>query len=97
MTKKTATEEINNAGPEADDALKEAQKPGPQIPLDDLVEEASYAEPDYIFRQTLRGEELTGNADDRDVAGLVDFEDTPHGREDRKNKIERGHSKDDRR
>jgi hypothetical protein len=53
--------------------------------IKDITDEASHRDVDGILRQTLRGDESKGDADDRDVAGAVDFEDTPHGREETKN------------
>ncbi len=53
--------------------------------MKDIVEQAGYRDADGIFRQTLRGDETLGDADARDVAGATDFDDTPHGREEKKN------------
>jgi len=51
----------------------------------DITDEASHRDEDGVLRQTLRGDETQGDADDRDVAGAADFEDTPRGREETKN------------
>jgi hypothetical protein len=57
----------------------------PGLSIKDITDEASHRDVDGILRQTLRGDETKGDADDRDVAGATDFEDTPHGREETKN------------
>jgi hypothetical protein len=49
--------------------------------IEEITDEASHRDADGILRQTLRGDESKGDPDARDVAGAVDFEDTPHGRE----------------
>ena len=54
--------------------------------IGDIADEAGYNDSDGVLRQTLRGDETKGNPDDRDVAGATDFEDTPHGREETKNR-----------
>ena len=57
---------------------------------EEIAEQASKPDHDQIFRQTRRGDELKGNPDDRDVAGALDHEDTPHGREEKKHQVEKG-------
>lgn len=52
--------------------------------IKDITDEASNRDADGVLRQTLRGDATKGDADERDVAGSVDFEDTPHGREETK-------------
>ncbi len=53
--------------------------------IKDISDEASHRDPDGILRQTLRGDESKGDANERDAAGATKFEDTPHGREETKN------------
>ena len=50
-----------------------------------LADEASQKDGDEIQRQILRGDESKGNADERDVVGSIDKNETPHGREEAKN------------
>jgi hypothetical protein len=61
-----------------------ADKPG-RSEIEDIIDEASHRDADGILRQTLRGDESKGDADDRDIVGATDFKDTPHGREETKN------------
>ena len=56
---------------------------------EEIAEQASKPDLDQIFKQPRRGDESKGDPDDRDVAGAVDHEDTPHGREERKHEIEK--------
>lgn len=49
---------------------------------EELAEEASLQESDEITRQILRGDETKGDADERDVVGSVDSNETPHGRKE---------------
>lgn len=49
-----------------------------------LVEESANKESDEIVRQMLRGDETEGDADERDVAGSPDSEDTNYGRKQTK-------------
>ncbi len=51
-----------------------------------VAEEATNKEDDEIMRQMLRGDETKGNPDERDVAGSVDSDETPHGSEEAKKK-----------
>ena len=53
--------------------------------IEDITDEASHRDADGILRQTLRGDETEGDADERDIAGATAFKDTPHGREETKN------------
>lgn len=55
--------------------------------IKDLAEEASQTDVDEIQRQILRGNETKGSADDRDLAGSADSDETSHGREEAKNKV----------
>ena len=49
-----------------------------------ITDEASQRSGDEIERQIRRGNEARGDADERDIAGASEFEDTPHGREEAK-------------
>jgi hypothetical protein len=51
---------------------------------DDLGEQSSYEGTTEISRRLRRGDETAGDPDERDVAGAVPTEDTPHGREIRR-------------
>ena len=53
----------------------------------DLSDEASLKDGDQIEREIRRNDESIGDADDRDTAGAVDSNETPHGREEAKNDI----------
>lgn len=46
---------------------------------EEIAEEAANKESDEITRQMLRGDESKGDPDERDVAGGVDADETPHG------------------
>lgn len=59
------------------------------IRTDEIIREGSRPDVDQIVRQTRRGDETKGDPDERDVAGAVDFEDTPRGREERKHQVEK--------
>jgi hypothetical protein len=50
-----------------------------------LGDEASQKNVDEIQRETLRGDETKGDADDRDIAGNVNTNETWQGREEAKN------------
>lgn len=50
-----------------------------------INKEGSNQEADDTLRRTLRGNENKGNPDKRDIVGSVDFNETPHGREEAKN------------
>lgn len=50
----------------------------------EIAEEAANKPEDEVMREMLRGDETKGDADNRDVAGSADFEDTPHGRKEAK-------------
>lgn len=47
-----------------------------------LSEESSNKEPDEILRETLRGDETEGDANERDITGRVNSNETPQGREE---------------
>ncbi len=53
--------------------------------VEKLGDEASQKNTDEIQRETLRGDESQGDADDRDIAGNVDRSETWQGREEAKN------------
>jgi hypothetical protein len=50
-----------------------------------LSEEATNKEPDEVTREIARGDETKGDADERDIAGAPEKNETPHGREETKN------------
>ena len=52
--------------------------------IKDITDEASNRDPEGVLRQTLRGDETKGDADERDIAGSIGYQDTPHGREETK-------------
>lgn len=53
---------------------------------DEISEEASNKEPDEVTREIARGDEVNKeNADDQDIAGSPETDETPHGREETKN------------
>ncbi|HVF30498.1 MAG TPA: hypothetical protein VNA22_05985 [Pyrinomonadaceae bacterium] len=52
--------------------------------IEDITDEASHRDADGVLRQTLRGDESRGDADERDIAGATPFENTPQGREETK-------------
>lgn len=52
---------------------------------EEVSEEATNKEPDEVTREIARGAEKDKeNADDRDIAGGPDRDETPHGREETK-------------
>lgn len=51
---------------------------------EEVSEEAANKEPDEIYRQIARGDETKGDADERDIAGSSDKNETPYGREETK-------------
>jgi hypothetical protein len=76
--------EEEREGFSTEELAKGLDRPG-RSEIKDITDQASHRDVDGILRQTLRGDESKGDADDHDVAGAVDFEDTPHGREETKN------------
>lgn len=54
---------------------------------EEISEEAANKQPDDIAREFLRGDETKGNPDERDIAGSVSFNETPHGRKERKHEV----------
>jgi hypothetical protein len=71
-------------GLRSDEAARGADRPE-KSEIKDITDEASHRDADGVLRQTLRGDETKGDADERDIAGSTNFEDTPHGREESKN------------
>lgn len=53
----------------------------------ELADEASQIDENEIQRQLRRGNEMKGDAEDRDIAGRSASKDTPQGREEAKNDI----------
>lgn len=52
----------------------------------EVAEEGVNESPDDVVRKVLRnGDDNKGDADDKDIVGSTDFEDTPQGREENKN------------
>ena len=60
-----------------------ARRPG-KSDVKDITDEASHRDADGVLRQTLRGDETKGDANERDIAGSTDSKDTPQGREETK-------------
>lgn len=56
--------------------------------LEDISNQASLKETDEIQRESLRGGETAGDADESDIAGSSASEDTPQGREETKNDVQ---------
>jgi len=52
--------------------------------VEQITDEATNKSSDETLRQVLRGDETKGDADDRDIVGGVNFNETPHGREEAK-------------
>lgn len=71
------------------------KKESPNIPevnrdewnVQDLHEQGTYDMSDEMLRRTLRGNEDEGDPDERDVAGVVDTNETWQGREEAKNDV----------
>ena len=68
----------------------------PRLTSDEIADQASKPDHDQIYRQPLRGDELKGDPDGRDIVGATDYEDTPHGREERKHQVEKEATSNDR-
>lgn len=58
--------------------------------VEDVSEESANKPADEITREVLRGDETEGDADERDVVGGSDSNDTPQGREEAKKDEKRG-------
>jgi hypothetical protein len=67
----------------SEDVAEGLDRPG-RREIEDITDEASHRDSDGVLRQTLRGDETSGDPDARDVAGSTDAKDTPHGREETK-------------
>ena len=65
-----------------------AEESGTNLSRNEIAEQASKPDHEQIHRQTRRGDETKGDPDERDVAGAIDFEDTPHGWEERKRQVQ---------
>ena len=65
-----------------------AEGTGTNLTREEIAEQASKPDHEQINRQTRRGDETNGDPDARDVAGAIDFEDTPHGWEERKHQVQ---------
>lgn len=52
--------------------------------VEEVSEESVNKSSDEITREVLRGDETEGDADERDIAGAVDSDETPQGREEAK-------------
>ena len=64
-----------------------AEAKGINLTREEIEEQASKPDHEQIYRQTRRGDETKGDPDERDVAGAIDHEDTPHGWEERKHDV----------
>lgn len=58
--------------------------------VEQLSEESTNKPSDEIAREMLRGDEAKGSADERDIVGGVNSNETPHGREEAKKDENRG-------
>src|SRR5215210_2574673 len=67
----------------SEEAAGGLERPG-RSQIKDITDEASHRDADGVLRQTLRGDETEGDADERDVVGSTRSEDTPQGREETK-------------
>ena len=65
-----------------------AEGTGTNLSRDEIAEQASKPDQEQIYRQTRRGDETKGDPDERDVAGAIAFENTPHGWEERKHEVQ---------
>ena len=64
-----------------------AEAKGINLTREEIEEQASKPDHEQIYRQTRRGDETKGDPDERDVAGAIEHEDTPHGWEERKHDV----------
>ncbi len=60
--------------------------------IEQITDEATNKSSDETLRQVLRGDETKGDADERDIIGGVNSNETPHGREEAKKDETRGNS-----
>lgn len=70
--------------------------PDSELTSREIADQASQPDRDQIKRQPLRGDETKGDPDERDVAGAIDHEDTPHGWEERKHQVSEEAKQNDR-
>lgn len=68
-----------------------------QLTAEEIARQGAKTDHDEIQRQMLRGDETKGDPDERDHAGALEHEDTPHGREERKHEVESEANDNDRR
>lgn len=68
--------------------MSQKEGAGTELSAEEIARQASKADEDDIYRRVRRGDETKGDPDKRDVAGAIDFEDTPRGREERKHEVE---------
>lgn len=69
--------------------MQSEKKRNEDISTKEIIDQGSRPDEDAIQRQILRGDETEGDPDERDHAGAVDYEDTPHGAEERKTQIKK--------
>ncbi len=62
------------------------------LSIEQITDEATNKSSDETLRQVLRGDETKGDADDRDIVGGVNSNETPHGREEAKKDETRSNS-----
>jgi hypothetical protein len=58
-----------------------------ELTIEEIGGQASNKDADEIKREILRGGETGEKADEKDNAGSVDSDETPHGREETKNDL----------
>lgn len=58
--------------------------------IEEVAEESTNKSSDEMKREVLRGDETKGDADERDVVGGVNSNETPQGREEAKRDEKRG-------
>lgn len=87
MQEKVEQNETSSEDPR--DGISRGKEEGQRDEWDvkELSDEASQIDENEIQRQLRRGDESTGDADERDVAGRSESKDTPQGREEAKNDI----------
>src|SRR5918995_445735 len=79
--KKSETAKLVKQDARKDSDVSRSKKEG--WSAEELGEQSSYEGTTEISRRLRRGDESVGDADQRDVAGVIPEEDTPHGREAR--------------
>ncbi len=73
--------EQNNQKQDGDKESTDTGRDG--FSADELGAASMYDDPTQIAQQMRRGDELQGDANDRDVVGATDFKDTNEGRTDK--------------